>query len=240
MKHAPPQHIIPDELSWEVFNDPHGRPTTPTRVLKTNDPFLIEADFPAYFFAGLHWHPYDTIYLITRGEMRIGDEGSFRPGDIRWVKAGHVYGPEEAGEEGVQFHLFSLGGDIGLNWADLYEVPEELKLRLSLFKQVVGRCQVDQIPLVTPGDILPDRKGMLDEAPLIFRVRMADRQIVSDFSIEFDTVWYLLSGSVLIAETGTIKSGEFFCAGANETHSLSTGSEGAFWLVFASSSNKSI
>ena len=63
--------------------------------------------------------------------MRIGDEGSFRPGDIRWVKAGHAYGPEEAGEEGVQFHLFSLGGDIGLNWADLYDVPGALTARLG-------------------------------------------------------------------------------------------------------------
>ena len=113
------QHIRPDDLEWETFHDPHGRPTTPTRVLRSTEPFLIEADFPAGFYAGLHWHPHDTIYLVTRGEMRIGNEGSFCPGDIRWVKAGHSYGPEEASEEGVQFHLFSLGGDIGLNWACL-------------------------------------------------------------------------------------------------------------------------
>ena len=112
-------HIRPQYLGWETFHDPHGRPTTPTRILRASEPFLIEADFPAHFHAGLHWHPHDTIYVITRGEMRIGNEGSFRPGDIRWVKAGHSYGPEEAGDEGVQFHLFSLGGDIGLNWADL-------------------------------------------------------------------------------------------------------------------------
>ena len=93
-------HIRPHDLDWETFHDPHGRPTTPTRVLRDSEPFLIEADFPAHFHAGLHWHPHDTIYVITRGEMRIGDEGSFRPGDIRWVKAGHAYGPEEAGEEG--------------------------------------------------------------------------------------------------------------------------------------------
>ena len=45
---------------------------------------------------------------------------------------------EEAGEEGVQFHLFSLGGDTGSNWADLYEVPERLKARLSQFQQPAG------------------------------------------------------------------------------------------------------
>ena len=109
------QHIRPDDLEWETFHDPHGRPTTPTRVLKNDGPFLIEAKFPAHFYADQHWHPYDTIYVVTTGEMQIGDEGAFRPGDIRWVKAGHSYGPEEAGAEGVQFHLFSLGGDIGLN-----------------------------------------------------------------------------------------------------------------------------
>ncbi|MDG1215478.1 MAG: hypothetical protein P8N17_05670, partial [Luminiphilus sp.] len=72
-------HIRPQDLEWETFHDPHGRPTTPTRVLRTREPFLIEADFPAHFHAGLHWHPHDTIYLITRGEMRIGEEGGFIP-----------------------------------------------------------------------------------------------------------------------------------------------------------------
>ena len=61
------EHIRPDDLAWESFHDPHGRPTTPTRILRTSEPFLIEADFPANFYAGLHWHPHDTIYLITRG-----------------------------------------------------------------------------------------------------------------------------------------------------------------------------
>ena len=162
-------HIRPQDLGWETFHDPHGRPTTPTRILRSSEPFLIEADFPAHFHAGLHWHPHDTIYVITRGEMRIGNEGSFRPGDIRWVKAGHSYGPEEAGDEGVQFHLFSLGGDIGLNWADLYEVPEALNERLSQFQQPVGRRRVDEMPVVGPSDALPSWDQMPDEGPLIFQ-----------------------------------------------------------------------
>ena len=49
-------HIRPHDVEWETFHDPHGRPTTPTRILRASEPFLIEADFPAHFHAGLHWH----------------------------------------------------------------------------------------------------------------------------------------------------------------------------------------
>ena len=113
------QHIRPDDLEWETFHDPHGRPTTPTRVLRATEPFLIEADFPAGFYAGLHWHPHDTISLVTRGEMTIGDDGSFCPDDPRCVKAGHSSGPAEARDDGVQPHLSSSADDIGLDWTDL-------------------------------------------------------------------------------------------------------------------------
>ena len=229
-------HIRPQDLGWESFHDPHGRPTTPTRILRSSEPFLIEADFPAHFHAGLHWHPHDTIYVITRGEMRIGNEGSFRPGDIRWVKAGHSYGPEEAGDEGVQFHLFSLGGDIGLNWADLYEVPEALNKRLSQFQQPAGRRRVDEMPVVGPSDALPSWDQMPDEGPLIFRVSMGADEEHAAFSPEFDCVWYVLDGAVLIDNETRVLAGEFFCASGAASYALATGDHSANWLVFASSS----
>ena len=229
-------HIRPQDLGWESFHDPHGRPTTPTRILRSSEPFLIEADFPAHFHAGLHWHPHDTIYVITRGEMRIGNEGSFRPGDIRWVKAGHSYGPEEAGDEGVQFHLFSLGGDIGLNWADLYEVPEALNERLSQFQQPAGRRRVDEMPVVGPSDALPSWDQMPDEGPLIFRVSMGADEEQAAFSPGFDCVWYVLDGAVLIDNETRVLAGEFFCASGGASYALATGDHSANWLVFASSS----
>ena len=229
-------HIRPQDLGWETFHDPHGRPTTPTRILRASEPFLIEADFPAHFHAGLHWHPHDTIYVITRGEMRIGNEGSFRPGDIRWVKAGHSYGPEEAGDEGVQFHLFSLGGDIGLNWADLYEVPETLNERLSQFQQPAGRRRVDEMPVVGPSDALPSWDQMPDEGPLIFRVSMGADEEQAAFSPGFDCVWYVLDGAVLIDNETRVLAGEFFCASGGASYSVATGDHSANWLVFASSS----
>ena len=229
-------HIRPQDLGWETFHDPHGRPTTPTRILRSSEPFLIEADFPAHFHAGLHWHPHDTIYVITRGEMRIGNEGSFCPGDIRWVKAGHSYGPEEAGDEGVQFHLFSLGGDIGLNWADLHEVPEALNERLSQFQQPSGRRRVDEMPVVGPTDALPSWDQMPDEGPLIFRVSMGADEEQAAFSPGFDCVWYVLDGAVLIDNETRVLAGEFFCASGGASYALATGDHSANWLVFASSS----
>ena len=229
-------HIRPHDLDWETFHDPHGRPTTPTRILRTSEPFLIEADFPAHFHAGLHWHPHDTIYVITRGEMRIGDEGSFRPGDIRWVKAGHAYGPEEAGEEGVQFHLFSLGGDIGLNWADLYEVPEALTARLSQFQQLAGRRRIDDMPVVSPADALPGWDQMPDEGPLIFRVSMDAGEEHAAFCPGFDCVWFVREGAVEVNGTSTVDSGEFFCSDAEANYSLKASTKGACWLVFCSRS----
>ena len=229
-------HIRPHELDWETFHDPHGRPTTPTRVLRDSEPFLIEADFPAHFHAGLHWHPHDTIYVITRGEMRIGDEGSFRPGDIRWVKAGHAYGPEEAGEEGVQFHLFSLGGDIGLNWADIYDVPDALTARLSQFQQPAGRRRVDDMPVVSPADELPCLDQIPDEGPLILRVSMDADEEQAAFCPGFDCVWFVLEGAVEVNGTTTVASGEFFCVDADVNCSLKASTEGAHWLVFCSRS----
>lgn len=230
------RHIRPQDLDWETFHDPHGRPTTPTRVLRTSEPFLIEADFPAHFYAGLHWHPFDTIYLITRGEMRIGEEGSFVPGDIRWVKAGHAYGPEEAGDEGVQFHLFSLGGNIGLNWADLYDVPESLKTRLSGFEQVAGRRHVDKMPVVSPDDELPGWESMPDEGPLIFRMEMSADARFEAFNPGFDCVWYVLAGVLEVGDGNRVGVGEFFCAQASAGYALTAGPEGAQWLVFSSGS----
>jgi len=226
----------PNDLEWETFHDPHGRPTTPTRVLKNSDPFLIEAQFPAHFRADQHWHPYDTIYVVTSGEMRIGDEGSFRPGDVRWVKAGHSYGPEEAGAEGVQFHLFSLGGEIGLNWADLYDVPKALTERLARFQSPSGRRRIDQMPLVTPDGLCPDWDAMPDEGPLIFRMALASDAVASGVSIPFDAVWYLRSGTIEIEGEVTVGEGEFFCASPDQRYSLKAGPEGAEWLVFSSQS----
>ena len=63
--------IRPADHAWEQFPDPHGRPTTPVRILRHDDPYVLEADFPPGFYAGLHWHPHDTLYVITAGELQF-------------------------------------------------------------------------------------------------------------------------------------------------------------------------
>ncbi len=59
----------------------------------------------------------------TRGRMRFGAEGWYETGDIRMVDGGRSYGPEEPGEDGVEFLLVSCGGPVNLHWADLEPAP---------------------------------------------------------------------------------------------------------------------
>ena len=57
---------------------------------------------------------------FLRENLYAEGEGSFFPGDIRWVKAGKST-IESAGSEGSRFYLIALGGNIPLMWDDLYE-----------------------------------------------------------------------------------------------------------------------
>jgi redox-sensitive bicupin YhaK (pirin superfamily) len=199
--------ICPDDFAWELFDDPHGRPTTPVRVLRMNDPYILEADFPPNFYAGLHWHPHDTIYLITAGSMRFGDEGVFTAGEVRWVRGGHAYGPETAGPGGVRFHLISLGGPVGLNWADLYEVPEALTERLKTFDAWYGR--------LTPGATAKDwpRAGVRVEVlsnshPHVQRIELDAGACLPAHPVVSDTLAYIRRGIVEVDSEARYLSGD--------------------------------
>jgi len=61
-------------------------------------PFI---SFPPHATLGVHSHPCDTLYVIQSGEFIVDGEGSYVPGDLRWVKAGVTYGPERAGDDGA-------------------------------------------------------------------------------------------------------------------------------------------
>ncbi len=226
-------HIRPDNFTWEQYPDPHHRPTTPVRILRSAEPFLIEADFPPDFHAGLHWHPHDTIYLMTAGEMRIGEEGSFGPGSLRWVKAGHAYGPEEAGPEGTRFHLFSLGGEIGLNWADLYEVPGQLTERLRGFSAPAGRRDLATAPLWRPGQAVPGRAEMPDEGPLVFRLQLQPDTLPADVMFPFPWMCFLTEGRLEVDGIGSVAAGEFYWARAGVSQRMSAGPEGAVGVVIS-------
>jgi hypothetical protein len=117
------QRVNLDDVPWQEFDDPAGRPTQPVQILFGNDPYVLRTRFVPGFSAAEHWHDFDTLYLINAGRMRFGDEGWYEAGDIRWVSGGQSYGPEEPGPEGVEFILISSGGPVALHWADLEPPP---------------------------------------------------------------------------------------------------------------------
>lgn len=208
---TPGWRIRPSDVAWEQFPDPHGRPTSPVRILKHDDPYVLEADFPAEFRAGMHWHPHDTIYVITAGALRFGDEGWFRPGDLRWVRGGHAYGPETAGPEGVRFFLISLGGPVGLHWADLYEVPEPVRARRDGYATLAGRLAVgaaDQ-PWPAPAPVA----GILADPihagdPWILRLCVAAGARLPVHSWTGDTLAYVRSGELEVGGEAPLKQGD--------------------------------
>ena len=120
---SPWQRVSMNDIAWQEFDDPAGRPTQPVQILFDTDPYVLRTRFVPGFSAAEHWHDFDTLYLITRGRMRFGDEGWYETGDIRWVSGGQSYGPEEPGSEGVEFILISSGGPVVLHWADLEPPP---------------------------------------------------------------------------------------------------------------------
>ena len=112
------------KIESELFNDPHGRPTQPIKVIADEGPWVIETTFAADYIASNHWHAHNTLYFIMEGEMEFGpDEPLYEKGDIRVVKGGYSYGPEKPGENGVKFILISNGGPVDLNWSDITPPP---------------------------------------------------------------------------------------------------------------------
>ena len=71
--------------------------------------WMMAVKFPPHHVVASHWHGADAFYLVMSGEMRVGEEGTYRNGDVRWVKAGTFYGPEFVGPDGVVFLLSGHG-----------------------------------------------------------------------------------------------------------------------------------
>jgi quercetin dioxygenase-like cupin family protein len=64
---------------------------------------------PPNYVGTRHSHDADTVYIVRRGVFEVEGEGRYEVGDIRWVKAGTVYGPEKAGPEGADVYLIAAG-----------------------------------------------------------------------------------------------------------------------------------
>ena len=111
-------------FTWQSFDDPVGRPTQPVQVLMEGNLSILRTRFVPEYTAGDHWHDFDTWYFITDGDMRFGHEGVYKTGEVRQVTGGYSYGPEEPGDQGVEFVLVSVGGPVMLHWADIEPAPK--------------------------------------------------------------------------------------------------------------------
>jgi len=116
-----------DGGEWTTFVDPETSPEFfdhMTDVVKVKfmgeswetGPWVVPNKFPPNTRAERHAHGADTIYVIMRGSMTFNDgTGWYEPGDVRWVRANHTYGPEESGPDGCEFILVSMG-PIDVQW----------------------------------------------------------------------------------------------------------------------------
>lgn len=225
------EHYCPSEVEWELFHDPHGRPTTPVRMLKTDGPSFLETKFEPNFHIGHHWHPYDTLYIIMEGEMSIGPEGNFVPGDVRWIKAGHAYGPEVSGDDGVRFFLMSMGGEVGLNWADLYDTPAVLNERLEQLPERWGRVNMEEVPAsgLAEGAKI---QTLSSDNPYIERVQIAPGGTLAPYRHDVDAVYLVYRGTMDVAGEGLFETEDFRWVPAGHTTANTTaGADGADLVV---------
>src|SRR5262249_14955681 len=94
---APPNTVIHmDDLPWVAWIDPQtgerntkviSKPLLPERERYSAAIVWTEPGFTS----SPHWHQSDTLYVVLSGEWEVEGEGTYRPGDYRWVKGGTAY-----------------------------------------------------------------------------------------------------------------------------------------------------
>lgn len=128
-------------------------------------PFVVRVSDPPNHTRPAHSHHADVLYLYVAGEHRIDGEGTYRPGDVRWVRAGHSYGPETTGPEGGSWWVISNADPTPLNTTP-DPVQPSTAVHLQRFSPPVDWDQVDRAVL-SDGAVLV--KGLI-EAPLVDRL----------------------------------------------------------------------
>ena len=193
------KYIRPSEYNWELFKDTHGRKTSMVREFVTGDEYIWEASLEPNYVAESHWHPFDIVQIFLEGEFIVEDEGSFFPGDIRWVKAGHS-SVEGASDQGSRFYLIALGGDIPLMWDHLYQVPKDLKDQLSKRGNPVGSANVNKIK----SELFHDPHGrptqpikiISNENPWVIETTFDADYIASDHWHAHNTLYFIMEGEM--------------------------------------------
>ena len=123
------ERIDCDSVTWEGFDEGLAdETTTDVRWLHVHDPWIVEARHPAASVSPAHYHPFDVVYLYTGGSVSMAAEPgqlgaakqptTYTAGDLRFVKAGTVYGPETTGPDGSLFYTFTFGGRPSVTYAN--------------------------------------------------------------------------------------------------------------------------
>lgn len=116
-------------VAWEGFEEGLAdETTTDVRWLREQDPWIVEARHPATSVSPAHYHPFDVVYLYRGGSLSMDAEPGqvgverrptmYEAGELRFVKAGTVYGPETTGTDGSLFYTFTFGGRPSVAYAD--------------------------------------------------------------------------------------------------------------------------
>ena len=106
-----PDHARYRPSEAQSVPDP-GSPGSTVRVFaeglgQDGMPFAVLVEDPPDHTRAAHHHHGDVLYLYVDGEHTVEGEGTYVAGDVRWVRAGHRYGPETTGPEGGSWWVLS-------------------------------------------------------------------------------------------------------------------------------------
>jgi ectoine hydroxylase-related dioxygenase (phytanoyl-CoA dioxygenase family) len=100
--------------------EPASDPTSPQSTVRLFEdgfgqqgaPFVMLVSDPPDHTRAAHHHHGDVFYVYVQGEHHVHGERTYRAGDVRWVRAGHAYGPETTGPDGGSWWVLSYANPI--------------------------------------------------------------------------------------------------------------------------------
>jgi quercetin dioxygenase-like cupin family protein len=117
MSDSPTWRVRAADVPLHPVADPHIEGDIEVRII-SREPFVLENTFAPGTRVAAHSHGCDTLYVFKAGQFHIEGEGLFEAGDVRFVRAGHVYGPEWAGEDGAVLQIIGLAPGFNTEYDD--------------------------------------------------------------------------------------------------------------------------
>jgi ectoine hydroxylase-related dioxygenase (phytanoyl-CoA dioxygenase family) len=132
-------------------------------------PFIIQVTDPPNTTRPRHHHHGDVCYLYVAGEHHIEGEGTYRAGDVRWTRAGHVYGPETTGPDGGTWWIISSANPIPVDHVEDTATASARPAatdEVAELERVPADLPIDELVELTtdPGAVIVE--GLLDPALL--------------------------------------------------------------------------